>query len=67
MPLPNPGSPIWRQRMTVRDTVIGLDEQAKGRLFQSFSQADSRTTRKYGGTGLGLVISKRVALMGGTI
>ena len=37
----------------VRDTGIGLDEKAQTRLFQSFSQADSSTTRKYGGTGLG--------------
>ncbi len=51
---------------SVRDTGIGIPADKMHRLFQSFSQVDTSTTRKYGGTGLGLVISHRLCkLMGG--
>jgi signal transduction histidine kinase/DNA-binding response OmpR family regulator len=52
----------------IKDTGIGIAQEKIPELFQSFSQADNSTTREYGGTGLGLVITKElVELMGGTI
>ena len=55
-------------RFTVQDSGIGISSQSLSKLFQPFQQADSSMTRKYGGSGLGLVISKTlVEAMGGTI
>ncbi len=54
-------------RFEVQDTGIGISAQTAARLFSPFEQADNSDTRQYGGTGLGLVIAKRIAeLMGGS-
>jgi len=55
-------------QFTVSDTGIGISQEQRSRLFQSFQQAESDTARKFGGTGLGLSISKSIAeMMGGEI
>jgi PAS domain S-box-containing protein len=55
-------------RFTVQDTGIGIPVESQTRIFEAFAQADSSTTRRYGGTGLGLTISRRlVEMMGGRI
>lgn len=62
----DPGEPTLRVR--IRDTGIGMSEEQLGRLFQPFSQAEPDTAGKYGGTGLGLVICRRLArLLGGDV
>ncbi|GAB4543895.1 MAG: hypothetical protein Fur002_16640 [Anaerolineales bacterium] len=65
---PTESDPNYTLHFSIRDTGIGIPPDRVHRLFQSFSQVDSSTTRKYGGTGLGLVISKRMSeLMGGSM
>ncbi|NVZ09586.1 PAS domain S-box protein [Allochromatium humboldtianum] len=61
------GDEDCRLRFEIQDTGIGLTAEDRARLFQPFAQADDSTTRRHGGTGLGLVINRRlIELMGGT-
>jgi len=63
---PDPESVLLR--FVVRDTGIGIPLEAQQRVFESFSQADGSTTRRHGGTGLGLTIARQLTeMMGGTI
>jgi CheY-like chemotaxis protein len=65
---PAPGEGGVKLHFVVADTGLGIPVEKQHKLFQSFSQVDSSTTRQFGGTGLGLVISKRLSeLMGGSM
>ena len=59
---------LFTVQVEVRDSGIGISDEQKSRLFQSFAQADGSISRKFGGTGLGLAISRRIIeMMGGRI
>jgi signal transduction histidine kinase len=63
-----PGQPVDWLVVNVKDTGIGISPEQRAKLFQPFTQGDASTTRKYGGTGLGLATSRKMCrLMGGDI
>lgn len=65
LPMPSGGSKL---AFIVKDTGIGIDEKQSEKLFQPFSQIDETSTRRFGGTGLGLVLSRNIArLLGGDV
>ncbi|GAA6131643.1 hybrid sensor histidine kinase/response regulator [Halopseudomonas sabulinigri] len=67
LPIKGP-QPHWQLSFSVTDTGIGIAPDARENLFRSFAQADSSTTRRYGGSGLGLTISQElISMMGGQI
>jgi signal transduction histidine kinase/DNA-binding response OmpR family regulator len=67
-PLRPPDAPSPILHFTVRDTGIGIAPEMQTKIFESFTQIDGSTTRKYGGTGLGLTITKQLThLMGGNM
>jgi signal transduction histidine kinase/CheY-like chemotaxis protein/ligand-binding sensor domain-containing protein len=65
---PHPSTRMSALRFTVSDTGIGMTAEQVGKLFEAFVQADARTSKKYGGTGLGLALSRKFCqLMGGDL
>ena len=65
-PILTSDEPTYEVRFVVKDTGIGIPQDKIDRLFKAFSQVDSSTTRNYGGTGLGLIVSRRLTeLMNG--
>jgi len=61
--VPDNNNDIYRIKFTVADTGIGMNQDSKQKLFSAFTQADTSITRNFGGTGLGLVISRKLVLL----